>query len=172
MPPTALAQPGNDQTINGGNLLLSGNGGGTFTNSARSKGERRYAAVRRAPSHFFGHGRAALRRSPATTPRARERSSRGARPRGRDGAHFGAASTRACPRRPRVELLETARRAARDGVEMHVVVTVSRATSAVWRFDTPRRWLRLARLPVAEPGDCFGPVGYAHCFFGRGALAR
>lgn len=76
----------------------------------------------------------------------------------------------------RVRLLETARRAARDGVEICVVVTDESSHVGRVAIDTPRRWMRRARLPVAEPGDRFGPAGYAHCFFDEepllGEIAR
>lgn len=65
----------------------------------------------------------------------------------------------------RAQLLETARRAARDTVEMHVVVTDESSHVGRLAIDTPRRWMHRARLAAAEPGDRFGPAGYAHCFF-------
>ena len=68
-------------------------------------------------------------------------------------------------REGRVRLLRLARAAARRAVSVHV--TISEENSHVGRalIDAPRAALRGLRIPVAEPGDRFGPDRYAHCFF-------
>jgi hypothetical protein len=65
----------------------------------------------------------------------------------------------------RVRLLEAARRAARDEVIAHVVVTGDHTHVGRVAIDVPRRLLRLAGVRTAEAGDRFGPDRYAHCFF-------
>lgn len=70
----------------------------------------------------------------------------------------------------RVSLLESARRAARDDVTLHVVVTGESSHLGRALIDTPRRLMRLARFAAAEPGDRFGPEAFAHCFFDEESL--
>jgi hypothetical protein len=70
----------------------------------------------------------------------------------------------------RVGLLEAARRAARDAVELHVIVTDESSHLGRAVIDGPRRVLRLAGVRAAEPGDRFGPAAYAHCFFDEETL--
>lgn len=70
----------------------------------------------------------------------------------------------------RVRLLELARDAARDAVEIHVVVSDDLSHRGRLAFDVPRRALRAVGANVAEPGDRFGPDRFAHCFFDEEAL--
>jgi hypothetical protein len=70
----------------------------------------------------------------------------------------------------RVRLLALAARAARERVELHVVVTDDHSHRGRLAIDAPRRLLRAAGLPAADPGDRFGPGRYAHCFFDEEAL--
>lgn len=72
--------------------------------------------------------------------------------------------------RARVQLLEAALRGAREAVEVHVVVTDESSHVGRLVIDAPRRALRIAGRPTAEPGDRFGPAAYAHCFFDEEAL--
>ena len=76
----------------------------------------------------------------------------------------------------RVKLLALASRGARETVELHVVVTDDRSHLGRLAIDAPRRLLRAAGVPAAEPGDRFGPDCYTHCFFDeemlRGELRR
>jgi hypothetical protein len=65
----------------------------------------------------------------------------------------------------RVRLLELARGAARDVVQVHVVVSDDQSHLGRLAFDAPRRVLRAVGVHVAEPGDRFGPDRFAHCFF-------
>ena len=73
-------------------------------------------------------------------------------------------------REGRVRLLAMARRAAREAVVVHVVVTDDDSHVGRVVIDVPRRALRRLGLPLAEPGDRFGPERYAHCFFDEEAL--
>jgi hypothetical protein len=70
----------------------------------------------------------------------------------------------------RVRLLSLAARAAREGVELHVVITDDRSHRGRLAIDAPRRVLRAAGVRAADPGDRFGPARYAHCFFDEEAL--
>jgi hypothetical protein len=70
----------------------------------------------------------------------------------------------------RVRLLEPARRAARDEIVLHVVVSDERSHAGRLAIDVPRRVLRRAGVRTADPGDRFGPERYAHCFFDDEAL--
>lgn len=65
----------------------------------------------------------------------------------------------------RIELLEMARRAARDEIELHVVVSAEQSHLGRLAIDAPRKVLRAAGVPTAEPGDRFGDERFAHCFF-------
>ncbi len=70
----------------------------------------------------------------------------------------------------RVRLLSLAARAARERVELHVVVTDDQSHRGRLAIDAPRRLLRAAGVPAADPGDRFGPDRYAHCFFDEETL--
>ena len=70
----------------------------------------------------------------------------------------------------RVRLLETARRAARTAVVVHVTMTDDRSHLGRIAIDAPRAILRAAGVRAAEPGDRFGPQGYRHDFFDEEAL--
>ncbi|MDB5217078.1 MAG: hypothetical protein JWO86_5005 [Myxococcaceae bacterium] len=65
----------------------------------------------------------------------------------------------------RVRLLVLAARAARERVELHALVSDEKSHLGRLAIDAPRRILRAAGLPAAEPGDRFGPDRFAHCFF-------
>ena len=65
----------------------------------------------------------------------------------------------------RVRLLRLARSAARRAVSIHVAIGDDKSYLGRAVLDAPRKLLRAARLPVAEPGDRFGPEHYTHCFF-------
>lgn len=65
----------------------------------------------------------------------------------------------------RVRLLRLARGAATNAVSVHVAIVDDRSHLGRAFIDAPRMVLRTARLPVAEPGDRFGPGRYGHCFF-------
>lgn len=70
----------------------------------------------------------------------------------------------------RIRLLELARRAATDAVVVHVRVDDEGSYLGRAAIDLPRRLLARAGVPVAEPGDRFGPAAYVHCFFDEEAL--
>jgi hypothetical protein len=70
----------------------------------------------------------------------------------------------------RVELLELARRAARDHVVVHVVISEEGSHIGRLAIDAPRRAMRAFGLRAAEPGDRFGPDRFAHCFFDEEAF--
>lgn len=76
----------------------------------------------------------------------------------------------------RVRLLRLARSAAKSSVLLHVAISDDQSHVGRAVIDAPRRALRAAGLPVAEPGDRFGPDHYAHCFFDEeellGEIAR
>ena len=65
----------------------------------------------------------------------------------------------------RVRLLRLARSAATHGVVLHVAIAGEKSHLGRAVIDAPRRALRALGLPVAEPGDRFGPERFAHCFF-------
>ena len=68
-------------------------------------------------------------------------------------------------REARATLLRLARTAATETVLLHVAVGDDQSHLGRAFIDAPRALLRAARLPVAEPGDRFGPGRYLHCFF-------
>lgn len=72
----------------------------------------------------------------------------------------------------RRHLLSLASRAARRAVVLHVPVVDEGTHFGRALVDAPRRALRLVGIRAPEPGDRFGPVGYAHCFFDEEPLAR
>jgi hypothetical protein len=73
-------------------------------------------------------------------------------------------------REGRVTLLALARRAARERVVVHVVVTDDQTHLGRLAFDAPRRVLRAIGARVAEPGDRFDAQRYVHCFFDEESL--
>jgi hypothetical protein len=70
----------------------------------------------------------------------------------------------------RVRLLALAARAARENIELHVVVADDQSHRGRLAIDLPRRVLRAVGVPAADPGDRFGPERYAHCFFDEETL--
>jgi hypothetical protein len=70
----------------------------------------------------------------------------------------------------RIELLEMARRAAREEIELHVVVSAEQSHLGRLAIDAPRKVLRAAGVRTAEPGDRFGDERFAHCFFDEEGL--
>jgi hypothetical protein len=68
-------------------------------------------------------------------------------------------------REGRIRLLRLARTAATKAVSIHVTIGDDDSHLGRAAIDAPRRVLRAAGLPVAEPGDRFGPGRYTHCFF-------
>lgn len=70
----------------------------------------------------------------------------------------------------RIELLEMARRAAREEIEVHVVVTSEQSHLGRLAIDAPRKVLRAAGVRTADPGDRFGGDQYSHCFFDEEGL--
>jgi hypothetical protein len=65
----------------------------------------------------------------------------------------------------RVKLLRLARSAATKTVTVHVAINDDKTHLGRAFIDGPRKVLRVAGLPIAEPGDRFGPGRYTHCFF-------
>jgi hypothetical protein len=65
----------------------------------------------------------------------------------------------------RVRLLRFARSATRKTVALHVAIGADNTHVGRAAIDAPRRLLRAAGVPVAEPGDRFGPHRYEHFFF-------
>jgi hypothetical protein len=74
--------------------------------------------------------------------------------------------------RARVRLLEIAREASRERVVVHVPITDEGTHPARAFIDAPRALLRRLGAAAPEPGDRFGPDGYAHLFFDEEALER
>ncbi len=70
----------------------------------------------------------------------------------------------------RVNLLAALRVAAREAVEVHVVITDASSHLGRVAIDLPRRLVRKAGIQAAEPGDRFGPLHYVHCFFDEEAF--
>ncbi len=68
-------------------------------------------------------------------------------------------------REGRETLLRLARSAATETVLLHVAIGDDHSHLGRAFIDAPRTLLRAARLPIAEPGDRFGPERYVHCFF-------
>ncbi|AKV03214.1 hypothetical protein AKJ09_09877 [Labilithrix luteola] len=71
----------------------------------------------------------------------------------------------------RSHLLSLASRAARRAIVLHVPVVDDGTHLGRALVDAPRRILRRVGVRAPEPGDRFGPVGYAHCFFDEEPLA-
>ncbi|MDB4946260.1 MAG: hypothetical protein JWP97_5794 [Labilithrix sp.] len=69
----------------------------------------------------------------------------------------------------RVRLLELLARAGRETLTLHVVVRDEATHASRALVDAPRRLLRGAGVPLAEPGDRHAG-GFVHCFFDDEAL--
>ena len=73
-------------------------------------------------------------------------------------------------REGRVRLLRQLRDVARRTLRVHVTISLENSHSGRAMVDGPRLVLRRIGVPIAEPGDRFGPSSYAHCFFDEEAL--